>query len=199
MAEPATKRVPRAVREQQMLDAAVWVFSRLGYHAAAVDEIAEVAGISKPMVYAYIGTKEELFTACLIREGTRLLEAVAAVAEVDLPPDQQLRLALRAFFGFVAGHRDGWSVLYRQARSQEPFASEIARMRAQWIEIVAGLVRRAAPDADGVTPAAYAIVGAAESLADWIVEHGRGDPDVIAARLCTLIWSGMDSRLGRPT
>src|SRR6266508_4104889 len=108
-------RVPRIVREQQMLDAAVRVFSRRGYHDAAVDEIAEAAGISKPMVYAYIGTKEELFTACLRREGTRLLEAVAAVAGVDLPPDQQLRHALRAFFGFVAGHRDGWSVLYRQA------------------------------------------------------------------------------------
>jgi AcrR family transcriptional regulator len=197
MAESAGRRVPRAVREQQMLDAAVLVFSRQGYHAAAVDEIAEVAGISKPMVYAYIGTKEELFTACLHREATRLMEAVAAVAEVDLPPDQQLRRALQAFFGFVAAHRDGWSVLYRQARGQEPFAGEIARIRARWIEIVAGLLRRAAPDADGVTPAAYAIVGAAESLADWIAEHGRGDPETMAARLSALIWSGMDSPLAR--
>jgi AcrR family transcriptional regulator len=194
MAEPA-RRVPRAIREQQMLDAAVLVFSRHGYHAAAVDEIAEVAGISKPMVYAYIGTKEELFMACLRREATRLMEAVAAVAGVDLPPEQQLRHALRAFFEFVDAHRHGWSVLYRQARSQEPFAGEIAQIRARWIEIATGLLRHAAPDADDVTPVAYALVGAAESLADWIVEHGRGDPDAMASRLSALIWSGVDSRL----
>lgn len=64
---PAFKRLPRAVREQQMLDAAVKVFSRRGFHAASMDEIAEDAGISKPMVYAYLGTKEELFVACLHR------------------------------------------------------------------------------------------------------------------------------------
>ncbi|MFD6734770.1 TetR/AcrR family transcriptional regulator, partial [Micromonospora aurantiaca] len=57
---PTFKRLPRAVREQQMLDAAVKVFSRRGFHAASMDEIADDAGISKPMVYAYLGTKEEL-------------------------------------------------------------------------------------------------------------------------------------------
>jgi AcrR family transcriptional regulator len=55
---PTFKRLPRAVREQQMLDAAVKVFSRRGFHAASMDEIAEDADISKPMVYAYLGTKE---------------------------------------------------------------------------------------------------------------------------------------------
>ncbi len=65
---PAFKRLPRAVRERQMLDSAVRVFSRRGYHAASMDEIAEDAGISKPMVYAYLGTKEEVFLAALHRE-----------------------------------------------------------------------------------------------------------------------------------
>jgi AcrR family transcriptional regulator len=60
---PKSARVPRALREQQMLDAAVKVFSRRGFHAANMDEIAERSGVSKPMVYAYHGTKEELFVA----------------------------------------------------------------------------------------------------------------------------------------
>lgn len=189
------KRVPRAVREQQMLDAAVQVFSRHGYHDAGMDEIAEAAGISKPMVYAYLGTKEELFVACLHREGTRLLEAVAAVSAPDLPPDLQLRAGLRAFFGFVTAHRDGWSVLYRQARGQQPFATVITQMRARWIDIVAGLLHRGAPDASDVTAAAYAIVGAVESLADWIVEYGSGDPEVMAGRLAALVWHGIETPL----
>ena len=164
-----------------MLDAAVGVFSRRGFHAASVDEIAEAAGISKPMVYAYLGTKEELFVACLHREGTRLIEALAGPRPAPTSaPDERLWRGLRAFFGFVAAHRDGWTVLYRQARGQEPFAGVLAELRARMTEVVAGML---APGAPAVVrtgarrPPAYALVGAAEAVADWLVEHPEADPD----------------------
>jgi AcrR family transcriptional regulator len=194
-AEPSFRRLPRAVREQQMLDAAVAVFSRRGYHGAGVDEIAEAAGISKPMVYAYLGTKEELFIACLYREGARLMEAlVAATLADDLAPDEQLRRGLRAFFGFVATHRDGWIVLYQQARGQEQFAGVLAQMRERMVEIVSRMLARAAgPEVrdDDVTTSAYAVVGAAEALADWVVNHPDEDPDRLATRLTNVVWLGI--------
>jgi AcrR family transcriptional regulator len=180
------------VREQQMLDAAVRVFSTRGFHAASMDEIAEVAGISKPMVYAYLGTKDELFLACLRREGTRLMEAVAGSIEPSVTPDQQLWNGLRAFFGFVGAHRDGWSVLYRQARGREPFAGELAGMRMRVIEVVAGLLKRAMsgiPEHE-FEPMAYALVGAAESLADWLAEHPGADPELTATRMMNFVWLG---------
>jgi AcrR family transcriptional regulator len=191
---PSFRRLPRTVREQQMLDAAVREFSRRGYHATSVDDIAEAAGISKPMVYAYLGSKEELFIACLHREGTRLLEAVAEIAGVDTPAGRQLYRGLEAFFGYVADHREAWAVLHRQARGLEPFAGVIAEMRARWIEIVADVLRRAVPDAGDVTPAAYALVGAVESLADWIVEHPDRNPTAMASRLADLILRGLAQR-----
>ena len=194
------KRLPRAVREQQMLDAAVAVFSAAGFHDASMDEIAARAGISKPMVYAYLGSKEELFLACLHREGTRLMEAVAsAVAPADAPPlrpDEQLWRGLRAFFAFVGAHRDGWSVLYRQARGQESFVREVATMRARMVEVVCGLLSRVIvaggrqPRPADVTAMAYALVGAGESLADWWLDHPQDSADVIAIRLMNLVWLG---------
>jgi len=200
-AEPSFRRLPRAVREQQMLDAAVRVFSRRGFHAASVDEIAEAAGISKPMVYAYLGTKEELFIACLHREGVRLMEAVAAAAGEDLAPDEQLWRGLRAFFGFVAAHRDGWTVLYRQARGQQPFAEVLAQLRARMAEMVSGMLARASAAAglearvDEVATTGYALVGAAEALADWVVEHPDEEPDVTATRLMNVVWMGAGALL----
>lgn len=179
-----------------MLDAAVAVFSRLGYHAASVDEIADAAGISKPMVYAYLGTKEELFIACLHREGVRLMEAIAAAGGDGATPDEQLWRGLRGFFAFVAAHRDGWTVLYRQARAQEPFAEVLAQLRARMAEIVSDMLGRAGVDAglevraDHVATLGYALVGAAEALADRIVEHPDEDPDVIATRLMGVVWLG---------
>ena len=190
------KRLPRAVREQQMLDAAVAVFSASGFHTASMDEIAARAGISKPMVYAYLGTKEELFLACLHREGTRLMEAIAGVVEPDLPPDEQLWRGLRAFFTFVGDNRDGWSVLYRQARGQEPFAAEQVRMRLRMVEVVSTLLARVIaatgrqPRPTDVQPMAYALVGAGESLADWVVDHAIEPAEATATRLMNFVWLG---------
>ncbi|MEH1164727.1 TetR/AcrR family transcriptional regulator [Micromonospora sp. CPCC 205539] len=193
---PAFKRLPRAVREQQMLDAAVKVFSRRGFHAASMDEIAEDAGISKPMVYAYLGTKEELFVACLHREGTRMMHAIAGAAAPDLPADVRLWRGLKAFFGFVGAHRDGWAVLYRQARGEQPFAGELATMRARLVEVVAGMLdhalRTEGREVAGtdLEVIAYALVGATESLADWLADHPEADPERTATRMMNAAWLG---------
>ncbi len=184
-----------------MLDAAVRVFSRRGFHAASMDEIAELAGVSKPMVYAYLGTKEELFIACLHREATRLMGAIADVVDPTLGLSEQLWSGLRAFFTFVGAHRDGWAVLYRQARGQEPFAAELAAMRRRIVDVVAGMLERAVR-AEGrqirgtdLEVSAYALVGAGESLADWLADHPEADPDETAGRLMNVAWLGAAQRL----
>jgi AcrR family transcriptional regulator len=189
------RRLPRAIREQQMLDAAVTEFSASGYHEASMDDIAARAGISKPMVYAYLGTKEELFLACLRREATRLIEAMVRGAAPDLAPEEQLSRGLRSFFGFVAAHREGWRVLYRQARG--PFATELATIRTQMVEVAAGLLRRAADARTerDITVLAYALVGACESLADWLVDNADEPAEATADRLMAFVWPGIASLL----
>ncbi|BCB80736.1 TetR/AcrR family transcriptional regulator [Phytohabitans flavus] len=179
-----------------MLDSAVRVFSRRGFHAASMDEIAEQAGISKPMVYAYLGTKEELFVACLQREGTRLMEAIAAEVVGADTADRQLWRGLRAFFTFVGAHRDGWAVLYRQARAQQPFASASAEMRERMVEVVAMMLGRALA-AEGrevrdteLQVMANALVGASESLADWLADHPEADPEKTATWMMNVAWLG---------
>lgn len=193
---PTFRRLPRAVREQQMLDAAVKVFSRRGYHGASMDEIADDAGISKPMVYAYLGTKEELFVACLHREGTRMMQAIADVVAPDLSADERLWRSLQAFLGFVGAHRDGWAVLYRQARGEQPFAGELTALRRRIVEVVAGMLEHTLrSEGREVTETelevvAYALVGATESVADWLVDHPEADPEQTATRMMNVAWVG---------
>lgn len=106
------RRLPRGVRERQMVDAAVRCFARSGYQAASMDEIAESAGVSKPLVYLYLHSKEELFTAVIRREAQALLGVVAeAVVDRRVPPDERLWAGLMAFFTFAAEHPDSWTVL----------------------------------------------------------------------------------------
>jgi AcrR family transcriptional regulator len=200
---PTFRRLPRATREQDILDAAVAVFSRRGYHDASVDEIAEAAGLSKPMVYAYVGTKEELFSACVRQEGLRLLEALAEAAGRGQSARARLREGLTAFFGFVASHRDGWTVLYRQSRGQDPFADVIASLRARMAELVIGMlshVATPAADPEDLATLGYAVIGAAEELAEQIATGpGEVHPGRLAERLTRLLWTGASPLLEETT
>ncbi len=179
-------------------------FARAGFAAASMDEIAAAAGISKPMVYAYLGAKDDLFVACLHREGTRVMEAIVGVVVPDLSPQEQLWRGLNAFFGYVGAHRDGWCVLYRQARGREPFAAEVARMRVRLVEVVTGLLTRAVATTGtrhrevDVTAIAYALVGAGESMADWAVDHPE-PAEVTASRLMGCVWLGAAELLAGAT
>jgi AcrR family transcriptional regulator len=215
-----TKRMPRAVREQQMLDAAVRTFGQRGYMAASMDEIAELAGVSKPLVYLYLNSKEDLFTACIRREAAALTEAVRTGVQPDLPADRQLWDGLRAFFTHTARNPDGWSVLHLQARTHgEPFAAEVAAMRAEIVAFVTQLIldaaRAALPHARlrsrGGTPIdpdlpegqvaglAEALVGAAESLAAWANATPGVTARQAAATLMNFAWSGLANLMdGRP-
>ncbi len=192
--EGRAKRLPRAVRERQIMDAAVDVFSRLGFHAASMDEISEVAGISKPMLYAYLGSKEELFAICIRREATRMMEAIATGVEPDQEPDVQLWSGLRAFFGFVGENRASWLVLHRQASTQGgPFAVELTDMRSRAVSLVAALLTQSTKAPATVLEAeslAAALVGAGESLAEWWLDHPEEPAGVVAARLMNLVWMG---------
>jgi AcrR family transcriptional regulator len=192
------KRLPRDVRERQILDAAVQVFSEHGYHNASMDEISDVAGVSKPMIYAYLGSKEDLFGACIRREASRLLEAVTAGIRGELPPDMQLWHGVRAFFRFVGEHRESWRVLHRKATTQGgPFSDEVLAMRNRAISLVDALLVRTATkrgldeQATRATEAlAAALVGSAESLADWWLDHPDISDRTLASWLMNLVWMG---------
>ncbi|MBW1600151.1 TetR/AcrR family transcriptional regulator [Streptomyces sp. JJ38] len=205
MTEKRRRRVPRQVREQQMIDVAVQVFAKRGYHAASVDEIAELAGVSKPMVYLYLDSKENLFIACVRREARRLAEAFENAAREEATADQRLWAGLSAFFGFVHAHRDSWVVLHRQASElSERIAHEVAEARRTVMAQVAGLVsdgiadspnpaRLGEEDADFV---AHALVGAADTLTDWLESHPDESPERVTLRLMNMSWVGMRNVLG---
>ncbi|GAA4302503.1 TetR/AcrR family transcriptional regulator [Streptomyces venetus] len=216
-----TKRMPRAVREQQMLDAAVQIFGQRGYRAASMDEIAELAGVSKPLVYLYLNSKEDLFTACIRREAAALVEAVRAGVRRDLPADRQLWEGLGAFFTHTGRNPDAWAVLHLQARTHgEPFAAEVTAMREEIVAFVTQLIldaaREALPQALGCARAgryphdpdlperevgglAEALVGAAESLAAWANATPGVTARQAAATLMNFAWAGLgDLMAGRP-
>ncbi|MBX7431759.1 TetR/AcrR family transcriptional regulator [Mycobacterium sp. Y57] len=191
-----TKRLPRAVREQQMLDAAVQIFSVNGYHETSMDAIAAEAQISKPMLYLYYGSKEELFGACLNRELARFVDEVRNQIDFDEAPKELLRNAVLAFLKYIDAHRASWMVLYTQATSSQAFAHTVREGREQIIELVGGLLRAGTrhpePDTD-FDMMAVALVGAGEAVASR-VSTGDADVDDAAKLMIDLFWLGLKGR-----
>ncbi|MBT0567468.1 TetR/AcrR family transcriptional regulator [Williamsia sp. CHRR-6] len=189
-----SKRLPRAVREQQMLDAAVEVFAENGYRETSMDAIAAAADISKPMLYLYYGSKDELFSACLAREGSRFIEAMSVGFDPRLKQRDQARTVIYEFLRYVDAHRASWRVLYRVAIGQANFTSLVEDSRARLTEMIAELLRRGTT-IDGATDAefelmAVALVGAGEAVADRISE-GDIDLDTATDIMVGMGWHGL--------
>jgi AcrR family transcriptional regulator len=188
-----TKRLPRAVREQQMLDAAVQMFSVNGYHETSMDAIAAEAQISKPMLYLYYGSKEDLFGACLNREMSRFIDVVRADIDFTQSPKALLRNTIVSFLRYIDANRASWIVMYTQATSSQAFAQTVREGREQIIELVGGLVRAGTrtPRADvEIEMMAVALVGAGEAMATR-VSTGDIDVDEAAELMIDLFWHGL--------
>jgi AcrR family transcriptional regulator len=183
------RRMPRFERERQMLEVAGRSFAARGFHAVSMDEIAEQAGISKPMLYHYFRSKEGLYVAYVRQQGSALLDGMRNAAEPGAPPAERLWEGTLAFLGYVDEHRPGWALLYREAVSQGgPLAEEITGLRARIAAIVHRLFVTVAGDDASATSAAlaHAFVGAGESLANWWLEHPEEPREHVAQLLVRL-------------
>jgi AcrR family transcriptional regulator len=150
-----------------------------------MDEIAALADVSKPMLYAYFGSKEGLYIAYVERTGRELLDRLVGASGADESPSGLLRSRILEFLAFVAEHRDGWQVLFGELTSSRPVALQIALLRAQIADWIRALLEPGG-DADiGLPPEAvdaisHAIVGAGESLANWWLEHPEVSREQVA-------------------
>jgi len=116
-----------------MLDVAGRVFAERGFHEASMDEIAEGAGISKPMIYSYFGSKDGLYFAYIELAGQRLLTRMdEAAASVDdsraVDPEARLLATSLAFFAHVDENREEWSVLFAELAAYAAVRSGQSRL-----------------------------------------------------------------------
>jgi AcrR family transcriptional regulator len=195
---PVRRRLPRAEREEQMVSAATRIFAERGYGAASMDEIADAAGISKPMLYAYFDSKEGLFLACVERGSAVLRAEVREAALSARTPEQALFAGLVAVMRFIEENDESWAVLYPHGLgSGGSFEHAAARahedMSRLLTELMTTLAKSQGVDAEAALerePLAHALTGATIAIGTW--SRGRGEPaELHALRLMNLAWMGL--------
>jgi len=167
-----------------MLDAAERVFSDVGFHAASMDAIAAEAGISKPMLYNYFGSKQGIYLAYLSRAGRDLLNRMLAADVPEGTLSERLAAGAGAFFGFVGENHDGWRVLREEMVGQrEEVGGQVAGMRSAIHALLSEVLLEEGGDPRRVDAHAHALTGAGESLADWWLEHPDTPVEVLVDTL----------------
>lgn len=166
-------RVPRAVRERQLLELAEALFAERGYAGASMDELARRAGVTKPVVYELFGSKDGLFGACVDRSIERLAADISTAVRAQDDPEERLRAGGLAFIRFAAANRVAWDLM-SMGGSFEQKARAVRSSQAELIRELMAEMARDDVDQRELEVAAHAVNAAYEGVAHWMWAH----PDV---------------------
>lgn len=186
-------RLPAARRRRQLLDVALQVFAERGFHDTSMNDIAEAAGVTKPVLYQHFRSKRELFGELLSDCGSALQEAITKAVAMAQTSHEMVELGFHAYFHYVAAHRDAFNLFYGigSARDDE-FAVLVEQVENTLAELVAGFI-----EIDGLTIEqrrllGHGIVGMIEGASThWLKQAGEPDPGELAAQLADLAWRGL--------
>ncbi|MFM8884016.1 MAG: TetR/AcrR family transcriptional regulator [Solirubrobacterales bacterium] len=197
-----TKGSEQAVeKRRQILDAAVLVFAREGFHGCRVSDIADEAGVAYGLVYHYFSSKDEILDTLFLERWNLLLEAIAAVDAGDLPPREKL-YEIASFI--VESYRHDPElmkvIIVEVTRAANSFGRRHLEKIREAYALIAGIVAQAQEAGelrDDITPAfaAMAFYGAIEQvLTGWIFDVLPGAPqdyDEAKSFVVTTIWDGL--------
>ncbi|HEY0717308.1 MAG TPA: TetR/AcrR family transcriptional regulator [Streptosporangiaceae bacterium] len=193
-ARPRGARLPRQERRRQLLGAALAVFVSQGYHAAAMDEIAERAGISKPVLYQHFPSKLELYLALLDESVDALLDTVRKALSSTSDNKQRVVATFEAYFRFVAGQGGAYRLVFESDLSNEPAVRErLDRSVQECAEMISEVIEKDAgiPE-DAAHLLGVGLVGTAQVSARYWLRTGQGIPQEDAEQMMArLAWRGI--------
>ena len=189
-----TGRLPRSARRRQLLTAAQEVFVANGYHAAAMDDIAERAGVSKPVLYQHFPGKLELYLALLDTHCDAIIAKVREAMLATHDNKERVKGAVRAYFDFVDHESEAFRLVFESDLRNDPQVRQrVERVEQGCIAAVTDtIISDTAASADAAELLASGLVGAAGQSAQFWLANGRQAPKAEAETLvAALIWRGI--------
>lgn len=186
--------MPRSERRAQLLSAARGVFVDKGYYAAAMDDIAERAGVSKPVLYQHFPGKLELYLALLDESGKQLLARIQDALLSTADNKQRVTATVAAYFDFVGDPATAHRLLFESDLTNEPAVRErIERFTNLCAQEIAQIIAEdTALPLDESMLLAVGLVGNAQvSARYWAETGGALSRDVAAELVATLVWRGI--------
>jgi AcrR family transcriptional regulator len=191
---PRSARLPRLARRTQLLGAAQEVFVAQGYHAAAMDDIADRAGVSKPVLYQHFPGKLDLYLALLDQHCEALLEAVRGALESTTDNKQRVAATMSAYFAFVEHENGAFRLVFESDLTNERAVRErVNRVEFECAKLISAVIAEdtgLGPEESMVL--AVGLTGISQVTARYWLSAGMPVPRDTAAQLISqLAWRGI--------
>jgi len=184
-------RLPADERRQQLLEVACSLFARSGFHDTSMDDIAEGAGVTKPVLYQHFPSKKALYGELLEDTGRRLLDHLARATSRATSGRERVEAGFRAYFQFAVGDRSSFRLLFGASiRSDPDFARTVDGVLRAAADTISDLIEIPASD-EQRRVLASALVGMAEAVGRRALTEPAVDGDELAKWIAELAWFGL--------
>ena len=190
-------RLPAPERKDQILEVALRVFAERGFHETSMNDVAEAAGITKPVVYQHFASKRALFLAIIDDVGQQMIAGVTSASSSQGDGRTKTELGVIAFFQWVATYNDSFRFLFDSGVRNDPeFAAAIQNVLDSMAEEIAPLISNTiAPERLDLF--AHGVVGTCEAVArHLIVNRTSFDPQEVGRMVAELVWGGLREIVG---
>ena len=183
-------RLPAEQRRVQLLEVAIELFAEHGFHATSMEDIAEAAGVTKPVVYQHFPSKRALYRELLDDVDTQLTNRLIVATASASTGRERVQEGFATYFRFVAEHRAAFRLLFGASVRNDPEFTVVAEATIDRVaDLVADLIEiDAAPEHRRAL--AHAVVGMAEATSRRTTTDDD-DPDRVAGWLAEMAWFGL--------
>jgi AcrR family transcriptional regulator len=184
-------RLPADERRQQLLEVACDLFARSGFHDTSMDDIAEGAGVTKPVLYQHFPSKKALYGELLEDTGRRLLDHLARATSRATSGRERVEAGFRAYFQFAVGDSSSFRLLFGASiRSDPDFARTVDEVLRAAADSISDLIAIPA-SSEQRRVLASALVGMAEAVGRRALTTPDVDADELAGWIAELAWFGL--------
>jgi AcrR family transcriptional regulator len=194
MTDDKSARLPRDERRAQLLVAALEVFTAAGYHSAAMDEIADRANVSKPVLYQHFPSKLDLYLAVLDMHIDSLVFAIQKAIASNRENSSRVAATVEAYFGFIDSEGEAFRLLFESDMNLEPQVRE--RLNRMTYDCAAAISAVISIDTglgkEESMMLAVGIIGTVQTTArHWLDRDGKIDRQRATELVMNLIWRGI--------
>ncbi|MBS1121861.1 MAG: Transcriptional regulator, TetR family [Deltaproteobacteria bacterium] len=192
-------RLSGSARRAQLVDVGRQVFAKRGYEATSVEEIAERAKVSKPIIYEHFGGKEGLYAVVVDREMEYVVRRISEAIATGTPRERVEQAAL-AFLTYVRDQPDGFAILAqdRPLATSTGMASLLNDVAERVGDVFAASFKTAGYDPKTAPIYAHALVGMVTFVGRWWTEVRKPSVEEVANHLAALAWMGLRHLPKRP-
>jgi AcrR family transcriptional regulator len=193
-------RLPASARRAQLVDVGRAIFAKRGYEAASLEEIADRAKVSRPVLYEHFGGKEGLYAVVIDREMDYLVRRISEAISVG-SPRERVEAAALAFLSYVKDHPDGFAILTHDApvtAAGGGMSSLLNDVAERVGDVFAASFKSAGYDAKAAPIYAHALIGMVTFVGQWWIEARKPSVEEVASHIAALAWMGLRHLPKRP-